>query len=266
VRVNDDPDGNGAWHWFAAHAIAPDGRIDVVWNDTRESGSSVLSRLYYSYSYDAGVTWSPNVAVSPQFDSTVGWPNQAKIGDYYTIVSDGDGGHVAYSATFNGEQDVYYLFVFPDCNDNGVPDAQDLPDCNGNNIPDPCEETTGCGAAGTVPEGDGEDEVPLLLAKTAGSTLALTWGDSCKPADFDFAVYEGPIGGIFDDHTAKLCTTDGHTFVDVVPDAGDRYFLIVPLNADHEGSYGKNSAGQQRPPGNVQCAPRLIGICLNSGG
>ena len=49
-----------------------------------------------------------------------GYPNQSKIGDYITIVSDETGGNVAYSATFNfnpnngqHEEDVYYVRVFP---------------------------------------------------------------------------------------------------------------------------------------------------------
>jgi len=37
VRVNDDLTmiGQGAWHWFGTMSVAPNGRIDVVWNDTR---------------------------------------------------------------------------------------------------------------------------------------------------------------------------------------------------------------------------------------
>ena len=41
----------------------------------------------------------------------MGWPNQAKIGDYYTMISDDAGADVAYAATFNGGQDVYYLRI-----------------------------------------------------------------------------------------------------------------------------------------------------------
>ena len=35
VGVNDDPTGNGAWQWFGTMSVAPDGRIDAIWNDTR---------------------------------------------------------------------------------------------------------------------------------------------------------------------------------------------------------------------------------------
>jgi hypothetical protein len=155
VRVNDDP-GTDAWQWFGTMSVAPTGRIDVIFNDTRESGQVNLSQLYYASSDDGGKTWSANVALSPVFDSFVGWPQQAKLGDYYDMVSDRLGAHVAYAATFNGEQDVYYLRIGDyDCNDNGVPDGDDLDggssgDCNGNEIPDECEI-----AAGTLTDADG---------------------------------------------------------------------------------------------------------------
>jgi hypothetical protein len=111
VRVNDDPAGNGAWQWLATMSVAPTGRIDAVWADTRGSAAQNISELYYAFSIDGGRTWSANVAVSPPFDSWLGWPQQRRLGDYYHSVSDEDGVDVAYAATFNGEQDVYYLRI-----------------------------------------------------------------------------------------------------------------------------------------------------------
>ena len=111
VRVNDDPIGNGAWQWFATMSVAPDGRIEAAWNDSRATGNSAMTSLYYSYSTDGGSTWSTNEQASPVWNSQVGWPNQNKIGDYYHMVSDLDGADLAWAATFNGEQDVYYLRI-----------------------------------------------------------------------------------------------------------------------------------------------------------
>lgn len=111
-RVNDDAF-TQRWHWFGTFSVAPNGRIDAVWLDTRNSTNNVNSQLFYSYSKDAGDTWSTNVAVSEPFNPTIGYPNQHKIGDYITMVSDNGGGNVAYTATFNGEQDVYYVRVAP---------------------------------------------------------------------------------------------------------------------------------------------------------
>ena len=120
LRVNDDVNHQSKWHWFGTFSVAPNGRLDAVWYDTRKAANNRDSQLFYSYSTDAGVTWSANVAVSNSFDPSQGYPNQSKIGDYITIVSDETGGNVAYSATFNfnpnngqHEEDVYYVRVFP---------------------------------------------------------------------------------------------------------------------------------------------------------
>jgi hypothetical protein len=142
VRIHGDPTG---WQWFGTMSVAPNGRIDVVWNDTRFHGQSKLSELNYSFSTDGGLTWSVPAQVSGTWDSTLGWPNQNKIGDYYDMVSDDVGAHLAWAATFNSEQDVYYTRINDyDCNSNGVGDATDIsqgtsPDVNQNGIPDECE-------------------------------------------------------------------------------------------------------------------------------
>src|SRR5881392_3346348 len=119
-RINDDPVNPSKWHWFGTVSVAPNGRLDAVWYDTRNAANNTDSQLFYSYSTDGGVTWAPNVAVSNPFNPFEGYPNQSKIGDYITIVSDATGGNVAYSATFNfnpnrgqHEEDVYYVRVSP---------------------------------------------------------------------------------------------------------------------------------------------------------
>jgi hypothetical protein len=112
-RVNDDPVNHAKWHWFGTLSVAPNGRIDAVWYDTRNSPNNVTSQLFYSYSIDGGNTWSPNVAVSNLFNPFIGYPNQSKIGDYITVVSDDAGANVAYAATFNGEEDIYYVRIRP---------------------------------------------------------------------------------------------------------------------------------------------------------
>jgi hypothetical protein len=92
-------------------SVAPNGRIDVVWLDTRDNPGTYLSALYYSNSKDGGETWSPNEKLSDYFDPHVGWPNQNKMGDYFDMVSDNNGAYLAWAATFNNEQDVYYSYI-----------------------------------------------------------------------------------------------------------------------------------------------------------
>ena len=133
-RINDDPSNSAKWHWLGTLAVAPNGRIDSVWLDSRNAANNLDSQLFYSWSTDGGLTWAPNVAVSNSFDPLQGWPNQNKIGDYITIVSDNTGGDVAYSATFNfnpsrgqHEQDVYYVRVSPSGGATPTPTATTSP-------------------------------------------------------------------------------------------------------------------------------------------
>jgi hypothetical protein len=121
VRVNDDANHQTKWHFFGTLSVAPNGRIDVIWYDTRNAPNNIDSQLFYSFSTDGGTTWAPNIQVSNTFNPQAGFPQNQKIGDYITIVSDNTGGNVAYAATFNvnpnavggHEQDVYYVRVFP---------------------------------------------------------------------------------------------------------------------------------------------------------
>jgi hypothetical protein len=144
-KINDDPVNPNKWHWFGTFSVALNGRLDAVWYDTRNAGNNTDSQLFYSYSTDAGVTWSPNVAVSNPFNPFEGYPNQNKIGDYITIVSDETGGNVAYAATFNfnpnrgqHEEDVYYVRVSP----TGGPTPTPTPTATPSASPSPTPSAT----------------------------------------------------------------------------------------------------------------------------
>ncbi len=115
IRVNDDVLGSGDLQWMPAMSVAPDGRIDAVWYDTRNDPGDPLpdSELYYSFSLDGGSTWSVDRRASDAFNTTAGWPQQQKIGDYIQCASQTGSVHVAYAATFNGGQDIWYLNVKP---------------------------------------------------------------------------------------------------------------------------------------------------------
>jgi predicted outer membrane repeat protein len=165
LRVNDDDSWTNAWQWFGTLCVAPGGRIDVFWYDTREDSSATFSEVYYSYSEDGGVSFSPNEVISPPFNHYLGYPQQDKLGDYCHCISDDVGVGFAYAATFNGEQDVYYIRIGDlDCNGNGVADSTDILeetsfDCNFNGIPDECE--TDCNGNGLADECDIADETSL---------------------------------------------------------------------------------------------------------
>jgi len=112
TKVNDDASSTNT-QWFGTMSVAPNGRIDVIWLDTRDHPGSDSSALYYSYSIDEGTTWSPNEKLSDSFDPHRGYPRQNKMGDYFDMISNNVGIHLAWANTLNGEQDVYYSFITP---------------------------------------------------------------------------------------------------------------------------------------------------------
>jgi len=184
VRVTDSPP--GGWDWFATMSVAPNGRVDAIWNDTRNDATPDVpndSELYYSFSLDGGDTWHASELVTPQFDSHVGWPQQNKIGDYYHMISDNAAANLAFSATFNGEEDVYFVRMTPDCNDNGIADETDIADltsddCNANLIPDECEPDEDCNTNGVQDISD----IAAYLARVEESMRAMDGVISARSA------------------------------------------------------------------------------------
>ncbi|QNJ98738.1 T9SS type A sorting domain-containing protein [Constantimarinum furrinae] len=113
VRLNDDAN-TTAFQWFGTMSVAPNGRIDVAWLDTRDApGGTVDSVLYYTFSIDNGDSWEINEPISLAFDPTIGYPQQNKMGDYFDMVSDNDAAHLTWTNTLNGGQDVYYTRIEP---------------------------------------------------------------------------------------------------------------------------------------------------------
>ena len=121
------------WQWFGTTSIAPNGRLDVIYYDTKNddgtTGSGGTSRLNYTYSYDGGLTFAKEQAISPRFNNLIGYPVQRKMGDYIDMDSDNLGAHIAYSATFNNEQDVYYIHAQP----SAIEENPDFPSLLTNN-------------------------------------------------------------------------------------------------------------------------------------
>lgn len=177
VRVNAVRTG---WQWFGTMSVAPNGRIDVVWNDTRNDATATFSELYYSFSQNAGVSWSAAEPLSIAFNHFLGYPHQSKMGDYIHLISDNLGANLAYAATFNGEQDVYYLRIGPpDCNGNGVDDGEDITagtsaDCNSNQVPDECEPQEDCNA-------NGVQDICDIAGGTSEDCTSNRTPDECEP-------------------------------------------------------------------------------------
>lgn len=100
----------------------------------------------------------------------------------------------------------------------------------------------------------------LTLGKAPLGDLALSWGGSCAATDTDYVVSEGLLGS-FTSHLIVRCTTGGATSATIQPRAQSAYYLVAPRNASQEGSYGRNSAGAERPPASNACFPQRIQSC-----
>lgn len=113
IRINDDTSTTNT-QWFGVMSVAPNGRIDIAWLDTRDAPAGTdYSDLYYSYSLDQGNTWSVNQRLSNTFNPHVGYPQQDKIGDYIDMISDSTSARLAWANTLNNEEDVYYSYITP---------------------------------------------------------------------------------------------------------------------------------------------------------
>jgi hypothetical protein len=66
TKVTDDPDAQMFGQFFPNVSVAPNGRVDVVWWDTRDDPGTRSNDMYYAYSDDNGRTWSPNRRITDQ--------------------------------------------------------------------------------------------------------------------------------------------------------------------------------------------------------
>ncbi|HEX2118577.1 MAG TPA: sialidase family protein [Acidimicrobiales bacterium] len=65
VAINDDDPDNQYTSFYPQLDVAPNGRVDVVWQDNRGL-TDYLVEVRYTYSTDGGVTWAPNMGVTDQ--------------------------------------------------------------------------------------------------------------------------------------------------------------------------------------------------------
>ncbi len=114
--------------------------------------------------------------------------------------------------------------------------------------------------SGAVPDGSWVPGTRLRVEVEPDQSLKLTWGESCHAGDVDYEIYEGTLPD-FDSHLPRFCTTGGAREMTFPPGAGDHYYLVVPRNAESEGSYGVDSRGIPRLPSAAACMPQGPSAC-----
>ncbi|MFO0985049.1 MAG: hypothetical protein U1E76_25520 [Planctomycetota bacterium] len=140
-------------------------------------------------------------------------------------MSDDVGVHVAYAATFNGEQDIYYLRIgAADCNGNAVPDPDDIAlgtsrDDNGDGVPDECQTLV---LSGLNPGVAGGSNAIDLTRASPHAPVTFLYGTI--PADLPISSCPGARLGILDLHVLGTFTADatGHVGLSGVVGGGHR--------------------------------------------
>ncbi len=99
----------------------------------------------------------------------------------------------------------------------------------------------------------------LTMDKGAGF-IALSWFPSCLGGETDAAVYEGTIPN-WGTTSRRTCTTGQNYFYSLATPAGNTFYLVVPRSGTREGSYGKTSAGAERPPAVNACLVQNVAAC-----
>jgi hypothetical protein len=151
VVVNDDSAMPNVHHMHPNLSVAPNGRLDIVWMDTRHSpvppgitsspGVTYVGHqdVYYTYSLDQGRTFAPNIKITDRIiDRRFGiWQGNADIHGPTGIVSTDDTVYFAWQDSRNGHNtgsadDTYFASLHlygieraavagADDDDDGVP-------------------------------------------------------------------------------------------------------------------------------------------------
>ncbi|TKJ40336.1 hypothetical protein CEE37_08395 [candidate division LCP-89 bacterium B3_LCP] len=109
TRVNDDAIGNSADQFHPWLVCDEQGTLHLIFYDRRNDlPQNLFMDLYYTYSTDAGITWSPNeriteVSSNPSLDSL----DSGLIGEYNGLAVREGVIHPVWTDTRNGHQDTY---------------------------------------------------------------------------------------------------------------------------------------------------------------
>ncbi len=82
VRVNDTDEADGSTQTLPKVAVAPDGRVDVVYYDRRKDPDDLRNEVSFQSSADGGLTFGPRVVLSDRsFDARIGFGGERDLPD-----------------------------------------------------------------------------------------------------------------------------------------------------------------------------------------
>lgn len=82
TRVNDTPKRDGSWQYMPQLAVAPNGRLDVVYYDRRSDSEGVMNHVSLQSSVDSGESFIPSTRLSSKpFDSRIGFGGKNGLPD-----------------------------------------------------------------------------------------------------------------------------------------------------------------------------------------
>jgi len=123
TRVNDNPARDTTSQYLPKLAVAPNGRLDVVYYDRRSDPKNVMNEVSLQSSYDNGKSFTKRTRVSDRrFDSRVGFGSERKLpdlGSRVALLSDSSEARAVWTDTRAGtvvsnKQDIYESVVtFP---------------------------------------------------------------------------------------------------------------------------------------------------------
>lgn len=110
ARVNDTPYADGRAQYLPQLAVAPDGRLDVVYYDRRNDAANRQNAVSLQSSFDGGGSFEPRVVLTDRpFDSRIGigaGRNLPELGDRLGLVATDQGALAVWTDTRAGAPDV----------------------------------------------------------------------------------------------------------------------------------------------------------------
>jgi hypothetical protein len=80
MRLNDDDAGNGVHQYLPRVAVAPGGRVDVIFYDRRDDPDNVDNDVYYTFSTNGGESFSENLRLTTE-------SSDSRSGQHYLVPS-----------------------------------------------------------------------------------------------------------------------------------------------------------------------------------